>query len=106
MVQSIASSLKLTLNENCQTLFDYLQELAVVVEINEIPDECVLIKNDQIIVFIKPSTGEDAILQLIARIRLKHVKYYDTYPESLKAILDDEVALFMQSFEQELACLV
>jgi len=87
IIQSIVAS------EEEFSLMEYLQKIAVVCE-TDISTECVVAKDNQVIVFLNPNVSDDTLIRLIAQVRLNHV-YVKSCPHD---ILKKEIDLFKTNY--------
>ncbi len=78
---------------------EYLNELAFVIEVEDIGTDCIVLKNDKYIVLLPSTYNEDDLIEIIARIRLQHVRYYQCYSTDVRNILDTEVAIFTEKYK-------
>jgi len=99
LIECIAKSLKNTLNDRQISLMEYLNELAFVIEVEDIGTDCIVLKNDKYIVLLPSTYNEDDLIEIIARIRLQHVRYYQCYSTDVRNILDTEVAIFTEKYK-------
>lgn len=99
LINCIVDSLCDTLIDRQITLFNYLKELSTVIEINSFPSDCLVLKGNKFFVFLPNTYDEDDLIEIMARIRLRHVRYYDYYNEELRRILDEEVRLFQERYK-------
>lgn len=107
LINCIVDSLNNTLNDRQITLMEYLNELAIIIESDSLPSDCIVLKNNKHYVLLPKSYNEDDLIEIIARIRLHHITYYQYYNDELKNILDEEVKIFMERYkEASEVCLV
>ena len=99
LIECIVESLKNTLNNRQISLMEYLNELAFVIEVEDIGTDCIVLKNDKYIVLLPSTYNEDDLIEIIARIRLQHVRYYQCYSTDVRNILDTEVAIFTEKYK-------
>jgi len=99
LIECIVESLKNTLNDRQISLMEYLNELAFVIEVEDIGTDCIVLKNDKYIVLLPSTYNEDDLIEIIARIRLQHVRYYQCYSTDVRNILDTEVAIFTEKYK-------
>ena len=99
LIECIVKSLKNTLNDRQISLMEYLNELAFVIEVEDIGTDCIVLKNDKYIVLLPSTYNEDDLIEIIARIRLQHVRYYQCYSTDVRNILDTEVAIFTEKYK-------
>ncbi len=99
LIECIVESLKNTLNDRQISLMEYLNELAFVIEVEDIGTDCIVLKNDKYIVLLPSTYNEDDLIEIIARIRLQHVRYYQCYSTDVRNILDTEVAIFTVKYK-------
>lgn len=99
LVRCIVNSLCNTLSDRQITLMDYLNELAIVIEADSILSDCIVLRNNKYFVFLPESYIEDDLIEIVAKIRLHHIRYYNYYSRELRIILDNEVNLFKALYE-------
>lgn len=99
LIECIVKSVKNTLNDRQISLMEYLNELAFVIEVEDIGTDCIVLKNDKYIVLLPSTYNEDDLIEIIARIRLQHVRYYQCYSTDVRNILDTEVAIFTEKYK-------
>lgn len=98
LIETIVRSIHGTLIERNISLADYLKEIAMFIEVDEISSGCIVLKDDKPIVFLPPNFCVQDVIQLVARIRLRHLHYYNLYSEEMRNILDQEVQIFSEYY--------
>ncbi len=107
LIRCIVDSICNILVERQITLMDYLKELAIIIKPEAWAANCIVLKHNQHFVFLNDSCCDEDLIEIVARIRLRHIRYYDYYNDDIRAVLATEVQLFTDLYKaMTKSCLV
>jgi len=98
LIKCIVENIQNISEERNITLVDYLKEIAIVIKTETIPANCIVLKQNQHYVFLHDPFYEEDLLEAVARIRLRHIRYYEYYNSELREVLSNEVRIFTELY--------